>query len=81
MEVIGQIFLEGLCYFTAKLLLPLASMGRLRTKVLDPSEEKQCKWGVFRSPTGTYLHHSYASIVGLALWSVIFMVGIYLHFW
>lgn len=83
MELIGQIALEILGYFTAKLVLPVVSFGLLHVRRLSPSEERSCKWGMFfRDASGKiFLHPDLAGLFGLLVLGVLLGVGIYLHLW
>jgi hypothetical protein len=72
LRMLGTILIEGLLYFTSRIVLPFLTLGRWRVQPL--SDHKNLGWhGLFKQrPDGTILVGELPAILfGLLVWAVI----------
>lgn len=78
LEIIIQGIFEVICYFTAKILLPVVSFGTVRAEGLQ--DVGPFKWHGFKQmPDGSIVvQHDTASLLGLLFWvAVVVAVIVY----
>jgi hypothetical protein len=68
-DVLSEFF-KFICFYTAKLVLPLVSLGRLKVLGYDPDDPRQLQEGsTQRQPDGTLgVRGGAVTLIGLIIW-------------
>jgi hypothetical protein len=76
LRALGSMLVDGLLFVTARLALPLLTLGRWRVSPLNDRKAVLAWHGFKRQPDGTMLvGFTPAILFGLAIW---FLIGIFL---
>jgi hypothetical protein len=81
-EAVAQLFLEIVCYFTARFLLPLMTFGRVNVDPMSRGTRLKMKWhGVHRTTVGKIvLHPDLGTLLGLIFWLAVVVLGFTIYF-